>query len=189
VLDVPFTRPGWSARPLDAGALAREVAASAVVAWIEGRADIGPRALGTRSLLASAHRPEITEVLNGLKRREGYRPIAPVCLEEDAGTVFVEDFPDPYMLHFRTVRDRARHGAVAHRDGTARAQTIGPGSRLRLRDLLCATRAVEGAGVLCNTSLSRPGRGFVNRLTDAFALCEDLGIDHLVVDGTWLRRT
>lgn len=178
----------WQGRSLDPGALSARIEDGAVVAWVQGRCEIGPRSLGHRSLLASATDPASHGRLNRIKGREGYRPVAPVCLEEDLDHHFVGGPPDPFMLSFWSVRDRARLPAVTHRDGSARVQSLGAGTGERLRGLLEAHRSATGTGVLCNTSLNFNGRGFINRASDAVHFCDLRQIDELVIDDRWYSR-
>jgi hydroxymethyl cephem carbamoyltransferase len=181
---------GWTARPLDPAALSDVIDEGAVVAWVQGRCEIGPRALGNRSLLASAADPRSHQRLNTIKQREPYRPIAPVCLDEDLGHWFDRDHPDPYMLFFRQVREerRSQIPSVTHADGSARAQSVTARSHPALHRLLTAHRARTGVGVLCNTSLNFSGRGFINRTSDLLHYCEQVGIDHVVIDDQWYER-
>ena len=177
----------WERRPLDEEALAAALAEGRVVAWVQGRWEIGPRALGNRSLLADPSDPSMKDKLNRIKQREDYRPIAPCCRLEDAGMVFNEDFADPYMLYFRTVRSGAIP-AVTHVDRSARAQTVTRGSNVALYDLLTAVNRRTGVGVLCNTSLNYKGRGFINRMTDLAHYCEQRSVGDFVVGDEWFVR-
>ncbi|MEY9211812.1 3-hydroxymethylcephem carbamoyltransferase [Thermobifida halotolerans] len=177
----------WTRTPLDHGALADAIAAGDVVAWVRGRWEIGPRALGNRSILAEPFRAATRDRLNTIKQRESYRPIAPCCRAEDTGRVFVEDFADPYMLYFRRLRSPDVR-AVTHVDGTARAQTVRREDNAPLHALLSAFAARHGVGVLCNTSLNFKGMGFINRMSDLVEFCEARGLDGMVVDGVWFRR-
>ena len=164
----PAIRPGgappagWSARPCPveelAGLLHREQEPVVVLA---GRAELGPRALGHRSILAPATSTRIRDRLNAIKRREPYRPVAPACLVDRAPEVFDPGTPDPYMLFDHRVRPewRDRVPAIVHADGSARLQTVGPDHPLLFR-LLTAYQAVSGLPLLCNTSANLPGRGF-----------------------------
>jgi carbamoyltransferase len=110
------------------------------------------------------------DLLNEVKQRESYRPVAPICLEEEAPRVFAPGTPDPYMLFEHVVRDgwRDRIPAVVHLDGTARLQTVGPDDGV-LRDILRAYHEASGIPVLCNTSANRTGRGFFPDLASAMA--------------------
>ncbi|WP_017570598.1 carbamoyltransferase C-terminal domain-containing protein [Nocardiopsis halotolerans] len=180
--------PGRRERvPLDHRELARVVGEGHVVAWVQGRWEIGPRALGHRSLLAEPFRAATRDRLNAIKKREDYRPIAPCCRIEDVGKVFEEDFPDPHMLYFRTLRSPDL-AAVTHVDGSARAQTVEPAHHPPLHALLSAFADRHGVGVLCNTSLNFKARGFVNRMSDLMDLAEAQGLDDMVVDDVWFRR-
>ena len=174
----------WRHRPLDEDALAGEIARGAVVAWVQGRWEIGPRALGNRSLLAEPFRRETHDLLNRIKQREPYRPIAPCARVEDLAAVFEEDFEDPHMLYFRRVRDR-RLRAVTHVDGSARVQTVSAGSNPAQHALLSAFARRTGVGVLCNTSLNFNGHGFINRMSHLVEYCESRGIKHMVVGRDW----
>jgi hydroxymethyl cephem carbamoyltransferase len=177
----------WARTERDDQRIAGALAARNVVAWVQGRWEIGPRALGNRSILAAPFSVATRDRLNQIKLREGYRPIAPCCRIEDVGDFFDGNFADPYMLYFRRVRS-TRLQAVTHVDGSARAQTVSRASNRPLHDLLTAFAALTGAGVLCNTSLNFSGFGFINRMSDLIAFCERRGIDDMVVGDTWYQR-
>jgi hydroxymethyl cephem carbamoyltransferase len=178
----------WQCQPRNDRALAAVIASGRVVAWVQGKWEIGPRALGNRSLLAEPFSTATRHRLNTIKQREQYRPIASCCRERDVAAAFVEDFPDPFMLYFRRVRS-PRLEAVTHVDGTARTQSVTPESNPELNRLLDAFAAQTGMGVLCNTSLNLPGRGFINRASDLIAFCEDRGIDDMVIGDQWYTTT
>ncbi|WP_018680567.1 carbamoyltransferase N-terminal domain-containing protein [Actinokineospora enzanensis] len=131
------------------------------VVFLTGRAEVGPRALGHRSIIATATSAATRDLLNEMKGREGYRPVAPVCLEQHAPEVFDPGTRDPYMLFDHDVRGGwvERVPAVVHVDGSARLQTVGP-DNAALHELLTAYHARSGIPVLCNTSANHPGRGF-----------------------------
>ena len=134
----------WTKQALDLTELVDALGRGQVVAWVQGRWEIGPRALGNRSLLAEPFDPRTRDRLNEIKLREDYRPVAPCCRLEDAGHVFDTGFEDPYMLYFRRVRPEHGLGAVTHVDGSARAQTVTKETNRRLYDLLSAFAAVHG---------------------------------------------
>lgn len=177
----------WHRRPLDHHALADAIGEGHVVAWVQGRWEIGPRALGNRSILAEPFDARTRDRLNAVKSREDYRPIAPCCRIEDAGKAFDEDFSDPHMLYFRTVRSPDL-AAVTHVDGSARAQTVSARDNPPLHRLLSAFADRRGVGVLCNTSLNFKTNGFINRMSDLAEFCEMRGLDDMVVGDTWFRR-
>jgi len=177
----------WSRRPVENAALADSIAGGDVIAWVQGRYEMGPRALGNRSILAEPFSTATRDRLNEIKGREDYRPIAPVCRLEEVGSLFDRDFPDPYMLYFRRVAVDTL-GAVTHVDGSARAQTVTSESNRPLHDLLSAFSERHGAGVLCNTSLNFRGLGFINRMTDLESYCVARGLDGMVVGSDWWAR-
>lgn len=177
----------WEKAELNARMVAQALAAGHIVAWVQGRWEIGPRALGNRSILAEPFSSGTRERLNQIKKRESYRPIAPCCRIEDVGVFFEGDFPDPYMLYFRKVRSE-RLGAVTHVDGSARVQTVSQSTNRLLHDLLSAFATQTGVGVLCNTSLNFHGYGFINRMSDLVEFCDSRGIDDMIVGNAWFRR-
>lgn len=177
----------WTRAPADPRALAEALLRGDIVAWVDGRSEIGPRALGHRSLLATPLSPASHTRLNDIKRRESYRPIAPCCLDEDLGLWFDDPIDDPYMLYVsRVTTDRLP--AVTHVDGTARVQSVGEDGPRRLRSLLQAFRDVSGVGVLCNTSLNFPGTGFLNTASDVFGYAAEAGVEHVVIEDDWYTR-
>jgi hydroxymethyl cephem carbamoyltransferase len=177
----------WARRPLDNVAVAEALAGGRIFAWVQGRWELGPRALGNRSILAEPSQTATRDRLNEIKQRETYRPIAPCCRLEDAGKVFDSGLPDPYMLYFRHVvsEDLA---AVTHVDGTARCQTVTEAENKPLHDLLSAFAERRGVGVLCNTSLNFKRLGFINRMSDLVKYCETRGLDDMVVGDAWFER-
>jgi hydroxymethyl cephem carbamoyltransferase len=177
----------WTTQPPDPRELAQRLADGVVVAFVRGRAEIGPRALGHRSLLATPLRAEMRDRLNAIKRRESYRPIAPCCLLEQQPQWFDSDRNDPHMLYFARVNTPALP-AITHTDGTARVQSVGPDSDPALRELLQHTSALTGYGVLCNTSLNYPGLGFINRASELFPYCQQNNITDIIINNTWYVR-
>ncbi|MBX3318984.1 MAG: 3-hydroxymethylcephem carbamoyltransferase [Nitrospira sp.] len=152
-----------------------------ILAWVNGKYEIGPRALGNRSILAAPFR-EITRTrLNDIKQREQFRPIAPVCLEEDAARWFGCDHPSPHMLYTYSARTNAL-AAVTHVNNTARIQTVSSATNRSLYTLLLAFKARTGYGVLCNTSLNFNGRGFINKIDDLSSYVIEHNLDGFVVE-------
>ncbi|KAA3441951.1 proline dehydrogenase [Mesorhizobium sp. SARCC-RB16n] len=177
-------RRGLEIYPLDYDHVASALLADKVIGWVQGNCEIGPRALGNRSILAAPFSKATHERLNRLKKREGFRPIAPVCLEQDIALHFDLARPSPYMLLFQNVLD-TRLQAVTHVDGTARAQTISADQNPRLFQLLTSFKAKSGVGVLCNTSLNFNGTGFINRASDVLKYARATGLDGFVIDDTF----
>lgn len=165
---------------LDYAIVAEMIACGMIFGWVNGKYEIGPRALGNRSILASPFRESTRIRLNEIKQREQFRPIAPVCLEEDARKWFGCDVPSPFMLFTqRTTTDSL--AAVTHINGTARIQTVSAASNDQMYRLLAAFKARTGFGVLCNTSLNFKGRGFINCMADLVNYTIEHGLDGFTV--------
>lgn len=153
----------WRRQPCDERGVARllhRVGEPVVV--LSGRAELGPRALGNRSILAPATDAAMKVRLNDIKNRAHYRPVAPVCLTARAAEVFQPGGSDPYMLFEHRTRPEwtDRIPAVLHVDGTARLQTIDESANRATARILAGYEAISGVPVLCNTSANFEGRGF-----------------------------
>jgi predicted NodU family carbamoyl transferase len=149
---------------------------------VSGKYEIGPRALGNRSILAAPFQESTRVRLNEIKQREQFRPIAPVCLEDEAARWFGCDQPSPFMLYTHRVKTDAL-AAVTHVNGTARIQTVSPVTNRKLYELLIAFKVRTGYGILCNTSLNFNGRGFINKVTDLSEYALKHSLDGFVVEG------
>ncbi len=171
--DVHYTNPDK---------IADMLANDLILGWTSGRYEIGPRALGNRSILAAPFRDSTRVRLNEIKQREQFRPIAPVCLRDDAERWFGCDHESPYMLFTHRATTDAL-AAVTHVNGTARIQTVTCATNKPLHDLLVAFKARTGYGVLCNTSLNFNGRGFINNIHDLDTYTVRHGLDGFVVEG------
>ncbi|VVE59555.1 carbamoyltransferase C-terminal domain-containing protein [Pandoraea sputorum] len=167
--------------------LAERLATGAILGWVSERTELGPRALGNRSILAAPFSKNTLKRLNDIKQREPFRPIAPICLEEDVHTHFDLQRPSPHMLYFAKVKTDALQ-AVTHVDGSARVQTVNRDQNAPITELLRAFRHRTGFGVLCNTSLNFHGSGFINRTSDLVRYSEQAGLDGFVVQGQLFMR-
>ncbi|WP_206120353.1 carbamoyltransferase C-terminal domain-containing protein [Rhizobium laguerreae] len=172
----------------DDGMIADMLAGGLILGWAHGRYEIGPRALGNRSILAAPFEERTRVRLNEIKHREQFRPIAPVCLRDEAEKWFGCDRDSPHMLYTYRAKTDAL-SAVTHVNGTARLQTVTASSNPALHDLLVAFRSRTGYGVLCNTSLNFNGKGFINNLTDLDAYATEHSLDGFVIEGrAYLRK-
>ena len=140
-----------------------------IVGVASGRAEFGPRALGNRSLLADPRGPNIKERVNDIKRRQQFRPFAPVILEELADSYF--DMPSGwhnsrYMQSVARCRLPELFPAIVHIDGTSRVQTV-PKDGSGIRELLEKWFVMTDCPMLLNTSLNIRGEPMVNDRTDA----------------------
>ncbi|HEY0513753.1 MAG TPA: carbamoyltransferase N-terminal domain-containing protein [Thermoanaerobaculia bacterium] len=160
-----------------------------VVGWFHGALELGPRALGARSLLADPRDPGIRDRLNGLvKKREAFRPFAPSVLAAHAAEHFDLDHPSPYMLETCQVTSPLALPAVTHVDGSARPQTVDPEVAPRYAALLEAFRRRTGYPVLVNTSFNVRGEPIVASPVDALSCMGVSGIDVLVLEDFLIDR-
>lgn len=185
-MDHAFWGPSWterecasalSARGLDirtvadpAAQAAERIAAGKVVGWFQGRSEIGPRALGARSILADPRRAEMRDVVNArIKRREGFRPFAPSVLHEHGAEYFERYSHNPFMLLVLPVRPDKRDviPAVTHVDGTGRMQSVSESFNPAYHRLISEFHRRTGVPVVLNTSFNLRGEPMVNRPEEA----------------------
>ncbi|MFM9023998.1 MAG: carbamoyltransferase [Planctomycetaceae bacterium] len=189
-------------------AIAAELAAGRIVGHFAGRAEFGPRALGTRSILADPRRPDMQRRLNvAIKFRESFRPFAPAVLADRTGEFFDLAAESPYMLLVAPVRgggpepgaaraaglDRLRDvrgplPAVTHVDGSARVQTVDAVRSPRFHAILDAFSRLTGCPVLANTSFNIRGEPIVHDPADAYRCFMYTDMDVLVVGDRLLRK-
>lgn len=182
-------KPQWS-EPIDVERVARKIAGGGVVAWVNGRSEYGPRALGNRSLLADPRNAGVRERINAanLKDREWFRPVCPSVLAEESAEWFDLPAPSPFMLFTAGVRRPDEVPGVVHVDGTARHQDVREEDNPDFYALLRAFRDLTGVPVLVNTSLNGPGEPIVESRRDAAAFWNSRAVDMLVSHGyVWER--
>src|ERR1051325_7551993 len=179
-------RYGAPYRRLQRDELVREVSAliegQTVIGWFQGRMEFGPRALGSRSILADARNPENKDVVNlKIKFRESFRPFAPSVLEEKIGEYFEIDRPSPYMLLVAPVREGKRViPSVTHVDHSARIQSINRRQNPLYYDLIHEFEKRTGVPVIINTSFNVRGEPIVCSPDDAYRCFMRTHMDYLV---------
>lgn len=162
-----------------------------VFGWFQGRSEFGPRALGSRSILADPRTAGMKDKLNKrVKHRQAFRPFAPMVPVERAKEIFEGDEESPFMLLAKGVRPewRDRIPAVVHVDGTARVQTVRREHNERLHALLTEFEAITGVPVLLNTSFNVKGEPIVETPDDAIRCFLTTGIDYLVLHDLVLAK-
>lgn len=170
------------------------LAQGAVLGWVQGRSEFGPRALGGRSILADPRPAENKMRINEMiKKRESFRPFAPVVTQEGANDLF--DLPSTqsdlsFMTQTVPVKREMRSilGAVTHVDGSARIQVVSERSNPMLWRLLRAFERNSGVPVLLNTSLNNNVEPIVDSIDDAITCYLTTEIDYLIVGAILIRR-
>jgi len=133
-----------------------------IVSVASGRAEYGPRALGNRSILADPQDPNIKDKVNLIKKRELFRPFAPVIMEEHAHKWFNMNFTSPYMQYAVKCLQPEKIPAVVHKDGTSRVQTVNKEQHPGLYEVLQNWYSITGVPILLNTSLNIKGQPLIN---------------------------
>lgn len=175
------------------GFAADALAAGKVVGWFQGGAELGPRALGQRSILFDPRRPDGKELLNArVKHREAFRPFAPAVLLEEAAHWF-EPGPEPespFMLRVRPFRPevRERVPAVVHVDGTGRVQTLTAAANGAFYALVREFFVRTGVPMVLNTSFNVQGMPIVESPADAIRCMLSTGVDICCIDGLPIGR-
>jgi carbamoyltransferase len=167
--------------------VADELAQGRIVGWMQGACELGPRALGNRSILAAPHQRAMRDRLNrSIKYREEFRPFAPAVPLEHADRYFELPTGGARLARFMSgvfpVRPewREKLAAVTHVDGTARLQTVDRAMAPAFHALLEAYGARTGIPVLLNTSFNLAGEPIVNRAIEGYSTFRRSGIDLLV---------
>lgn len=164
---------------------AEEIADSKVVGWFQGRLEFGPRALGSRSILANPMNLQMQEIINAkIKFREKFRPFAPSVLKENVNEYFdLGEVDSPYMLLIPDVLPDKRSviPAVTHHDGTGRVQTVTIENNEIYYRLIQAFEKITDCPVVLNTSFNVRGEPIVCTPEDAYNCFMKTGIDVLVM--------
>jgi carbamoyltransferase len=154
-----------------------------------GRSEMGPRALGNRSILMSPLKAENKDVLNArVKHREPFRPFAPVILEERTSEYFEMDRPCPYMLFVPPVRKEKQSviPAVTHVDGSGRLQTVTRALNPLFYLIIEKFSNLTGVPVMLNTSFNDNNEPIVETPEDAIRCFLGTNIDALLIGGDCL---
>jgi carbamoyltransferase len=183
--NLPYTRPSDLVDQV-----AELLTCDKIVGWFQGRMEFGPRALGSRSILASPLHAEMQTRLNFIKDREDFRPVAPVVLEDQASLWFHGLDTSPFMLFVNKVHEHQmkRIPAICHIDGTARAQTVRREQNPLYYELIEKFGRMTGVSVLINTSFNIKGKPIVCTPADALACFYTSPIDVLVMGPFILQK-
>lgn len=176
--------------------VAEEISNGKVVGWFHGKFEWGPRALGSRSILADPRRADMKDIVNTkIKFREPYRPFAPSVLAEEAENFFeipnaVNHCPARFMLYVVDVlKDKQKLiPAITHVDGTARPQLVFKEESPRYYKLIKRFSELTGVPLVLNTSFNLKGEPIVNSPKDAYSTFERSGLDILVLNNFLIKK-
>jgi predicted NodU family carbamoyl transferase len=166
------------------------IAQGKVIAWFDGRMEVGPRALGARSILADARNSGMHKTVNDIKSRELWRPLAPAILEEHTGSYFTKPVSSPYMLvrsHVKSNRS-SEIPAVVHIDGSVRPQTVIRQTNANFHSLLENFYQQTGTPLVMSTSFNDEGEPIVCTPYDAVRTFFSTGLDALVLGPFLVRK-
>lgn len=162
-----------------------------IIGWYQGRMEIGPRALGNRSILANPTLTWMKDKVNAeVKHREPFRPFAPSCPIEDTPRFFEMSVADPFMLKVCDVLQDKQSvlPAITHVDGTARLQTVHKDTNPRYHNLLKECENLTGVPVILNTSFNIMGEPIIESPIDALRCFFSTGLDYLVLGNYILNK-
>jgi carbamoyltransferase len=175
----------------DVNVVADLVAKGGIVTWYQGRAELGPRALGNRSIIADPTRKDYWRLVNDIKGREWWRPLAPSLLNEDKGVYFKDPVSHEFMiLMFRYKSEEVceRVPVTCHVDLTARPQTVTRDVNKTWYDLIKAFKDLKGEGLIMNTSFNLAGEPLVETPQDAIRSFAVGGFDAMYMQGWIIRK-
>jgi carbamoyltransferase len=171
------------------------IAKNNVIGWFQGQMEWGPRALGSRSILANPMNPKAKELLNSkVKHREKFRPFAPVVCADDAHKYFDVDRPLPeptdYMLMVYPVKKKwhKKIPSVTHVDGSGRLQSVRKKQNHLYYNLIKKFGKITGVPILINTSFNIRGEPIVCTPYDGYKCMMGTGIDYLIIGNFLIRR-
>lgn len=167
---------------------AQLIADGSIIGWFQGRMELGPRALGNRSILTDARNPEMKDMVNSrIKFREAFRPFAPSVMEEYADSYFAGCIKSPYMMFTYPVTTKMLP-ATTHIDGTARVQTVCESDNPKYYNLLRTFKALTGCSAILNTSFNVMGEPIVCTPSDAITTFKKSGLDYLVIGNFIVKK-
>lgn len=167
------------------------LASGNVIGWFQGRMEFGPRALGSRSILAHPSFPDMKEIINAkIKFRESFRPFCPSILEEKVAQFCEKYTPAPYMVLSFSVpeREAGKIAATVHVDGTVRPQAVTKRTNVRYHKLIEAFERKTGIPALLNTSMNIRGEPIVCTPEDLLNFFKKTNVDAVVAGPFIVRR-
>jgi carbamoyltransferase len=171
--------------------LANEISSGKKIAVMNGRAEIGPRALGNRSIICDPRNKEMKDIINNtIKHREWYRPVAPAVRDGDQSKYFKIKSQSPYMSYIALVKNKWKNiiPSVVHQDNTSRVQTVTFESNPFFWNLINEFEKITGVGVLLNTSFNGKGQPIFSKISEALKLLDESDLDAVYIEGYYFKK-
>ena len=167
--------------------IVEDIIKNKIIIWINGNAEIGPRALGNRSLLGDPRYLETKNLLNIIKKRQWWRPVAPIVIDEEGNNYFKNYRYSPYMLLNLKIKEDKKElvPAIIHLDNTARIQSLKRKDNPNLYKLMQEFYNETNIPILCNTSLNDAGEPIINNIEEAIEFALHKGIQSIYVNGQY----
>ncbi|HEY4528228.1 MAG TPA: carbamoyltransferase C-terminal domain-containing protein [Candidatus Paceibacterota bacterium] len=165
--------------------LAKFISQDLIVGYISESYEVGPRALGNRSILCNPLNPKMRDILNDkVKHREWYRPFAPMVLEEESSKYFTNKSPIPYMsvICYTKEEYREKLPSITHVDGTARIQTINESQNPLIYKALKEFEKLSGYPIFLNTSFNPAGEPILNYASVALEMLDKTDLDLVIIE-------
>lgn len=162
-----------------------------IIGILQGESEIGPRALGNRSIICDPSIKDMKDTLNSkVKFREWYRPFAPVCRLEDSEIYFNNVFESKYMSYAPTVKEQYREilPSITHIDGTARLQTVKKEDHKLFYDILTELKKRDEIPVILNTSFNMKGYPILTTIEDALRVLDETEMDYVYIEGYLFKK-
>jgi len=191
--NLPTSLQGRNHEPLNLEKLAQLLKEGKIIGIIRGDSEVGPRALGNRSIICDPSYENMKDILNSkVKFREWYRPFAPFCKLEDANKYFEsKDFDNfEFMSYAPKVKEEYKRTlpSITHIDGTARLQCVTEKSHLFFYELLTQFSKISETSVLLNTSFNIRGNPILTTIEDALYVLDNTELDFVVVENTLISK-
>lgn len=167
--------------------IVEDIIKNKIIIWVNENAEIGPRALGNRSLLGDPRYLETKNLLNIIKKRQWWRPVAPIVIDEEGNNYFKNYRYSPYMLlNLKIKKDKKELvPAIIHLDDTARIQSLKRKDNPNLYKLMQEFYNETSIPILCNTSLNDAGEPIINNIEEAIEFALHKGIQSIYVNGQY----
>ena len=175
---------GYNVKKVTKKEIAELIKDGKIVGLVYGDSEVGPRALGNRSIVCDPNIADMKDILNSkVKHRESYRPFAPFCKKEDAHKYFESrDFENMECMSFAVRVKVDTLPSITHIDNTARLQTVTQESHSHFYELLTEFGKISDTNVLLNTSFNTRGKPILSTISDAVDILNTTELDHVIVN-------